>query len=180
MADKILPTPEQLRELLRYDPETGKLYWKERPEGMFSTHRSFRTWNTRFGGEEAFTATSTQGYKVGSVFDSLLRAHRVAWAIFYGEWPSDQVDHLNSNRSDNRIINLRGADSYQNRRNSGKRWNNTSGYKGVMWNKQKRKWQAEIKAGSIRKHLGFFENPKDGYAAYCRAADKIHGEFAQY
>ena len=74
------PTPEQCRALLRYEPETGRLFWLPRPESMFTAGWHQRSWNTRYAGQEAFTAT-LDGYKKGAMFDRVLYAHHVAWAV---------------------------------------------------------------------------------------------------
>jgi len=84
MAKKDLPTPEMLRNLLRYDPETGKLFWQERPVEMFGgkdPQRAQKIFNTRYAGVEAFTCVNAVGYKNGRIFNQGLTAHRVAWAM---------------------------------------------------------------------------------------------------
>lgn len=93
--------PSELKQLLRYEPETGKLYWLERA----STSQHAATWNARFAGKEVFSI-SGQGYREGKIYGARYSAHRVIWAIVYGTWP-DQVDHINGDRLDNRLINLR-------------------------------------------------------------------------
>lgn len=179
MATSILPSIDVLQELLVCDTKNGKLYWKVRSRRWFKTDRSFNTWNSRFSGKEAFTAT-LQGYKVGSVNDVSLKAHRVIWALTYGLWPDNQIDHIDGDRSNNRVENLREATSQENRINTGKRSDNNSGYKGVWWSKQKARWVSEIKKGGIRKHLGFFDCPSAAHEAYKAASEELHGEFANH
>lgn len=180
MAARIvnLPTPEQLRELLRYEPNTGKLFWKERPLSMFSTGRHCNVWNARYRDKEAFTATD-EGYKQGTIFYKRYKAHRVAWAIHYGEWPNGQIDHVNRNRSDNRIVNMRIATNAQNQWNVAVRKESAIGFKGVVKSRGGNGWYARISVNGVRKNLGYFFDPEDAHAAYCKAAKKYHGEFSR-
>lgn len=90
-----------------------------------------------------------------------------------------QVDHLNCNGLDNRRANLRVCSQSQNQGNSRRRTDNTSGFKGVSWNKQAGKWQARIRRGGRRVHLGYFTTPEDAHTAYCLAAVEVFGEFAR-
>lgn len=180
MADKILPTPEQLRELLRYEPETGKLYWKPRPAELFKDKRSHGAWNARYAGKEAFTAISNQGYRCGRVFDRKHQAHRVSWAVHYGEWPRAEIDHVDNDRRNNRIGNLREATRSENMRNRGIENKNKSGYKGVSWCKQNRKWVARIGVDGKSIWLGRFSDIQDAANAYKTAAKEAFGEFANF
>lgn len=181
MTKKILPTPEQLRELLTYDPETGKLFWKERGRDKFKNNQSHGAWNTKYAGREAFTAIGNHGYRTGSVNDKMYTAHRVIWAIFYGEWPENQIDHKNCLRTDNRICNLRVATQQENNRNLRKSRVNTSGYKGVSWHDHTKKWVAGINLGNGKRlHLGLFQTAEDAHKAYCEAAKLYHGDFARF
>lgn len=179
MSKKILPTPEELRQLLRYEPETGKLFWLPRPVEMFKTKRAHGMWNTRFAGKEAFTAIGAHGYRCGVVNYKGLLAHRVVWAIHYGSWPEDQIDHIDSDRLNNRIGNLREATAYENMHNRGRQVNNKSGYKGAHWNSGAKAFEARIRCEGRRVYLGLFSSPEAAHAAYCEAAEKYHGEFAR-
>ena len=184
MAKRILPTPEQLREILRYEPETGKLYWKARPVGMFSdgntsAEANCKSWNTKWSGKEAFTAINDSGYRCGRVFDRMYRAHRVIWAVHYGEWPEGQIDHIDNDRLNNRIGNLREATNSENTRNQGIRKANTSGFKGVSWNSMAKAFHARIGVDGRNTHLGYHATAEAAHAAYCEAAKKYHGEFAR-
>jgi hypothetical protein len=137
MASKALPSPEVLRQLLRYEAETGKLFWRERDicwfaAGAKSADWAKRKWNTRYAGQEAFTAIRNTGYFHGRVFDTAYQAHRVAWAVHYGEWPGGEVDHINGVRTDNRIENLRDIPKRENQRNMKRNALNKSGVMGVL------------------------------------------------
>lgn len=122
-----------LRSLLIYDPETGKLYWRFRPDHMFRSSRPSKIahmWNKTHAGKEAFTATDGDGYRCGAIFDRLYRAQRVCFAIHHGYWP-DEVDHENGDRGDNRIANLKDAGSAGNMKNRAVDSRNSSGVTGV-------------------------------------------------
>jgi hypothetical protein len=106
-------------------------------------------------------------------------AHRIIWTIFNGEIPEELfIDHIDGNRSNNLIENLRLCTTQENAYNRGKQSNNKSGYKGVSFHKQKQKWVAQIKLEGKNKFLGFFVNPEDAYEAYCAKAVEHYGEFA--
>ncbi len=94
-----------------------------------------------------------------------------------GEWPADQIDHINRIRSDNRWSNLRAATPQQNTANSF-RVDNTSGKKGVTWNKQAGKRQAQICVNGKNYHLGRYNDIEDAAVAYSNIAKILHGEFA--
>lgn len=182
MADKILPTPEQLRELLRYDQDTGLMFWKERPNEMFEggaypSSRLAKTWNTKYSGKQAFTATKEGGYFVGRILGKSYLAHRVVWALHYGEWPEIGIDHKNGNTTDNRIENLRLASQSENNMNTKRRSDNRSGVKGVFWSKLSKKWCAQIAINGRGKHLGYYTDIDDAAEVYKRAAEKYFGEF---
>lgn len=179
MASKALPTPEELRQLLRYEPETGKLFWRERPASMFKA-TSYRTaegcaanWNSRWAGKEALTAPLATGHLMGRIFRGPYYAHRVAWAIYYGEWPKGDVDHINHDPADNRITNLRDVSHAENQRNVSLRRNSRSGITGVVALPDGR-WLAQIKHGGKMVQLGRFTCLNSAAAAR-RAAEARYG-----
>ena len=88
------------------------------------------------------------------------------------------IDHINGNKLDNRKSNLRICTASENARNRGKQRNNTSGYKGVCYDKARQKWKAEIKANGVRRMLGRFNTAEDAHQAYVNAAKELHGDFA--
>ena len=183
MAKKPLPTPEVLRQLLRYEPETGRLFWKERSPQWFPISQrpqsvSASAWNAKFADKEAFCTLQSQGYYEGRIFNSGFLAHRVAWAIWHGRWPDAFIDHINCDRKDNRICNLREADNGQNMQNRGPQKNTTTGIKGVYFDNENQKWRAMIAINGRSKCLGRYGDKNEAAAAYADAAAKYHGEFA--
>lgn len=159
-ARERLPSQEALKELFEYDPETGVLIWKRRPQSMFSTLLSHNTWNTRYAGKAAFTHTTKDGYKDGCIQDVKAVAHRVIWKLVYGYEP-DEVDHINGIRDDNRLVNLRHVDSSDNKKNQRVRKDNKSGVVGVRWHNATRKWSAFIGSRGKKYHLGLFDDIND-------------------
>lgn len=141
---------DYLRQRLRYEPETGKLYWLD-CEGMP------KSWLTKFSGREAFTTQHSRGYKIGHVTPATLFAHRVAWALYYGGWPTEQIDHINGVKHDNKISNLRVVSSQENNRNVKRREDNTSGVCGVYRKESGRRWVAQIVVEGKQKYLGCFD-----------------------
>jgi hypothetical protein len=110
-----------------------------------------------------------------------MQAHRIAWLFAYEEDPSEKhIDHINGDRSDNRICNLRLATHKQNACNQRKKNDTTSAYKGVSWYKRKRKWVAQIGIDGRSTHLGYFHDELAAHMAYCQAAQKHFGEFANF
>jgi HNH endonuclease/AP2 domain len=146
---------EKLRELFSYDPEKG----------------SFR-WN----GEAGYI--SGNGYRYISVEGKKRLSHRLAWLMHYGEEPNGLVDHINGDRTDNRIQNLRLATYSQNSANAKLHTRNTSGLKGASWMPKKNRWQATITVKNKQMNLGYFKTKEAAHDAYMAAAKKYHGEFA--
>lgn len=178
MAKHPLPTPEELRQLLRYEPETGKLFWRERPQGWFENSDYGKCWNGRNADQEAFAGKwDDRGYGQGSLMGKKLLAHRVAFALYYGRWPDGAVDHINRDKSDNRISNLRVATKAQNAANTGP-LAGTSSFRGVSARKRDGRWIATIVRGGKQRWLGAFKSEEDAARAYDRAAADIYGEYA--
>jgi hypothetical protein len=148
-----------------YDAETGVF------------HRLVTRPNSPLG-SRADTKLDTHGYRVVRVCGREFRAHRLAWFLTYGTWPDGDVDHINRDRQDNRIANLRAATRRQNLGNAGLSSSNTTGAKGVHLFKATGKWQAYIAIDGKRKHIGYFETREAASFAYLAAAKKEFGEFA--
>lgn len=157
---KPLPSQEDLRALLAYDPLTGGLTWKHRDPstfnvGRYPVERIAKRWNSQFAGTAAMTTVSPSGYRYGAIRDEKLYAHRVIWKFAYGSDP-DVIDHINGDPGDNRLTNLRSVTHAENGRNVKVPADNSSGRVGVRWNDECGKWRAEIQANGRREYLGSF------------------------
>ncbi len=184
MDPKELPSPEVLRQLLRYEPETGKLYWRERPAAFFkgeanvSPQSAANRWNGRYAHRESAT-TSHKGYPQVRIQWAGFSAHSVIWAMHYGEWPSLHIDHINGQRDDNRIVNLRLATRSQNNQNVRSQRGSSSRFKGVAWDKSRGKWTVGIKVNYKRHNLGRFDCEIAAAKAHDAAALRLYGAYAK-
>jgi hypothetical protein len=158
-------TPQELKQRLDYNPETGVLTWKK-------LRNSLRI------GEEA-KSLDVAGYIQVNIAGTVMKGHRVAWAMHYGEWPDDMIDHINGVRSDNRIANLRVCDhqtNCQNMRNGSCK--NETGFIGVHISKKTftpaKKYRAKIQFEGKQIHLGGYPTAEEAHAAYVEAKRKIH------
>ena len=160
-----LPAADALRRLLDFNPATGKFTWLPRGNAR---------WDARWAGREAFACT-WNGYKVGSLCGrSCVLAHRVAFKHFYGADAPCEVDHINGDRSDNRIVNLRAVNASENRRNGSVPSHNSSGIVGVAFRPDKGRWRASISIGNASKHIGYYASEHDARIAR-KAAEKVLG-----
>lgn len=159
-----LKSIEYLRSVFDYNKDTGDIFWK------------IKSGHARPGDKAGFVSS---GYIQIGHFDKFYLAHRLAWAITYGIWPN-QIDHINMDRGDNRLSNLREASISENNRNRKKQSNNTSGFKGVTWNKAANKFQAKITTNKKTKSLGYFRSAEEASLAYMAAVKGEHNEFARF
>jgi hypothetical protein len=158
-------TQSELQLLVIYDPSTGRFINKieRNPRALKGATAGY---------------TNTIGYTVIQINGHKLHAHRLAWLYMTGEWPDCQIDHINRIRSDNRFVNLRQATILQNSHNTKDRVNNTSGHRGVTWNKHSSKWQAQISIMGRNTYLGLFDSIAEAVAVRQQAVTKFH-KFAQ-
>jgi len=146
---------EQLKAEFHYDPVTG--VFRRRFAKPFSNRRP---WSVA-------GSVATKGYLQISVGNKLFMAHRLAWMYVYGDWPKQQIDHINGRKDDNRIDNLRDVSGSINMLNQTK----PRGKKllGVTWHESRKKWQARLKINRESKSLGMFETQEEAHQAYMTA-----------
>lgn len=150
-----------LKENFIYTENTGKLWRKF--DGKFTTTSSM----------------SASGYLQTRIKNKTYYTHKLIWMLYYDEIPQNELDHIDGNKINNKIENLRKATHSENNRNRSKPSNNTSGYKGVAWHKQENKWRAYITINQKQISLGLYDDKEDAVKAYNNAATKYHGEFAK-
>lgn len=152
-------TVERLRSLLIYDPLTGVFRWR--------VNRGY----VRAG--QVAGCRTPRGYWTIGIDQTRYLAHRLAWLYVHGVWPSDDIDHRNEDKGDNRIANLREATNTTNHHNvSHPCSNNTSGYLGVSTNR--RRWRAVIAVGRKQHNLGTFATREEAAAAYLAGKAELH------
>ena len=160
-------TASELRALFAYDPQTGIFTRK------FATHG--KGGSKPIGSVAGFDATDGRRYM--DIQGKRYYAHRLAWLYMTGDWPVE-VDHRNCDPLDNRWDNLRLATRSQNNANMPIKRHNTSGFKGVSWNRRRNLWRAQICVNKRRYDLGHYRTPQQASEAYNQAAQRHFGEFA--
>lgn len=166
------PSVDQIRKAVRYDKRSGKLYWRKRAPNSFDRPRHTNAWNTVYAGKPAFASVSAVGYLVGAYNYRQLKAHRVAWAIIHGYWPST-IDHINGDKTDNRISNLREVTNAENGQNCRRFSNNTTGVAGVSWSAAQHKYRVMIQANGRREYLGAFSSLEDAARVRAKAERRL-------
>ena len=159
---KAIVTAERLRELISYNPETG----------VFT-----RLVGRRGGGKvgDIVGSINGSGYVRICVDYRSYQGHRLAWLYVHGVWPIDQIDHINGQRDDNRICNLRDVTRAQNMRNQRRpSVNNSSGFLGVSWSKEKLSWVAQITINGRTRSLGKYSDPAVAHQVYLKAKRELH------
>ena len=163
-----MTTPKTDRELLemaakaaglvKYDPYTGLMTWLRKPDWANDSAR----WNARYAEKECGTIDDKGYRRILFRFEKdrtfKIRCHRLAWFIVHGVIPTGEIDHINQNKLDNRIANLRDVPKELNQRNGTRKGNNTSGVTGVAWHKQRKKWCAQCNVLGVHYHIGLFDN----------------------
>lgn len=158
-------TPKKLNRLLHCDFETGDLTWKPRGIDMFKDVRTMNAWNTMYAGKGALRCIGSHGYKKGRILGRDLLAHRVIWAMRNKRWPIGEIDHIDGDKLNNRLSNLREVTSSTNSMNSARSTRNTSGVTGVSFNKASKKWVAYIQSQGKFRHLGSFHTKQEAKLA---------------
>lgn len=153
-----------MREILKYDPDTGRFTW------LITKGRRAKAGNVA-GYRDA------KGYMRVEIDDRSYKLHRLAFLYMTGSWPPDQVDHRDNDKANNAWENLRAANNVGNNANIPVQKNNKLGVKGV--HRAGGKYRACIRVGGKLVHLGYFETPEQAGAAYASAAREYFGEFAR-
>lgn len=154
-----LPSPDLLRTLINYDSVTGMMTWLPRGQVSF---------DAKLAGKPAF-AQRSGNYLIGRLGGVNLKAHRVAWALHYGEWPHGLIDHVDGNPMNNAISNLRCVSGLENAQNQGIKRTNSSGEMCISWFKRYAKWQVKITVNHKQKHIGFFAEMDEAIVARDKA-----------
>jgi hypothetical protein len=145
-----------IEEEIEYNPDTGEFFYKKPSHG--------RTLSKPAG------SIQSTGYRMVCVNSKRYLAHRLAWYLYYGEWPTLTIDHLNRDRSDNRICNLRLATRSQNQCNRPS--------KGYSHHKNSGKFQARIHINGKTTYLGWYDTEEEARQAFLAAQDQYHGQYA--
>lgn len=159
-------TADFLREIIDYDAASGLFRWK------------VVRGSAKVG--QVAGRLNRSGYLQISIGWRKYSAHRLAWLFVHGTWPPTDVDHINGDKSDNRMCNLRLSTDSQNRANAKIQGNSSTGLKGVCFHKKLGKWQATITVNGATRYLGLFGSAEEAHAAYQQAATKSFGEFARF
>ncbi|MCE9874104.1 HNH endonuclease [Hafnia paralvei] len=165
------PNAERLKEILNYDPKSGVFIWKINRKGPVRAGMMAGRLNKR-------------GYVVIGIDGSILAAHRVAWIMEHGFLSKNMtIDHINRDKADNRIANLRVCSLSDNSFNKPTYKNNKCGMKGVYFDESRRgdkKWKAQIYVNRKRIFLGVFLTKEEAFENYKSASIKYHNEFSIY
>ena len=171
-------TQSFLKTLLDYNPTTGEIVWRPRGIELFRDAKqpaeyTMARWNANNAGKEAFVTPHSSGYLTGGIMGKTYYAHRVIWELVFGEDP-DQIDHINGDKTDNRLCNLRSVTNAENQKNASLSKNNTSGVCGVYRHSRLPKWIANIVVNGKTKYLGSFAE-FDAAVECRRKAEKKYG-----
>ena len=158
-------TLDRLKSLLHYEPETGWFTWRVNKSNVKAGSRAGKN--------------ASNGYRRVKVDGVEYPEHRLAWFYVTGQWPKCVIDHVDRDQRHNAFSNLREANYAENQHNRTHQRNNTSGHKGVSFNKKSQKWRAEIMRDGRSHYLGQFSDIDLAVAAYREAANDLHGVFAR-
>lgn len=157
-----------LEECLSYDPNTGEFHYR------------LIWWNSHLKpGDRAGSFKKRKGYRQIIFKGRWYQEHRLAWFFVHGRWPVDQLDHVNGDRADNRIANLREATNAQNARNRTTPRNSSTGIKGVHYNKKLEKWVVHAGSGRGKRYVGLYPSLLAAEIARGQASAIFHGKFAR-
>jgi hypothetical protein len=150
-AERPSVTPDVLFRVL--DFRDGQFFFREMIPELLPDDRCRKRWNTLYSGKPATVSAHCGGYRTISFCKRSFLVHRLVWLFTYGAWPNGHIDHLNGDRADNRIENLREASDTENMRNQKLRTDSSSGFAGVSYSRERGKWRAYV----LGRHIGYFE-----------------------
>lgn len=156
----------EIKRILDYDADTGIFTYRERVARRIQVG-------------DAAGSVNSEGYRHIRIFGRNCKAHRLAWFYMHGEWPAGIIDHINGQRDDNRIANLRAATRSQNLANSKPNRGDKAAPKGVRFIARNGKWSARIQKDGHSTFLGYFKTQEEAAEAYARAAQEKFGSFAR-
>ena len=166
-------TQNLLLDLLNYDSKSGDLTWKTRDKRYFATANSSKSWNTRYANKVAGYQEPSKR-KIIRLLGSNYLVARIIWFMQRGNWPTNEIDHINGNPADNRLVNLRDVSHKENCKNQAMHCYNASGVTGVSWNKHNKCWVARIHVLGKTKTIGYYKDKIDAIAAR-KAAEVKYG-----
>ena len=156
------------KEHLSFNFETGEILWVKYPKNYNKVNKP------RIAGRLHYS-----GYRIVCLMNKQYMAHRLIWAVYYNKWPNGSIDHIDGNKSNNSINNLRIATRSQNAYNCGPKKISSSGYKNVQWDKDANKWRVRVTAYGKRYHVGRFNTLDDAKDAANKFMTEHHKEFAR-
>jgi hypothetical protein len=162
---------EYVRQILDYNPDKGVLVWRCRPDRD-------KKWNSRCAGKEAGEFSPSK-YRRLTIDGKTFSYHHIVWLHQTGEWPIRELDHIDRDKMNNRIENLRLATRSEQMRNTVVRKDNKTGLKGVCWDKKSQRWFVSINVEKETKYRGYFNCPELAHLVYSELAGKYHGKFAR-
>jgi len=158
-------TQARVKELFHYDPIVG-VFIRKVPA----------SWS-KIG--DISTGLDGKGYRRVSIDGKRYSEHRLAWFYMNGDWPPEEIDHINGSPTDNSFENLRLANRKENLRNTKVSKNNKCGLKGVSWHSCSKRWRARFFHKGKEVNLGLYDTPEAAHAAYAAASVREFGEFAR-
>jgi hypothetical protein len=144
--------------LLKYDKINNTFYWVKRPKELFTGQCRCNSWNTKYAGKIISGKKKISGYPCVRVLGKTYMLHRLVFLFEHQRWPSTHIDHINGDREDYRVENLREATPEINSLNRGINKNNSSGVSGVYWDSGESKWRVQININKKLTPLGRFSN----------------------
>jgi hypothetical protein len=158
-------TQETVQALFEY--RDGALFWKVSNNNFIQV------------GQQAGTSVNDSGYHIVGIGGKTYRLHRIVFMYHYGYFPKN-VDHIDGDRANNSIENLRPADDFENSRNSRISKRNKSGVKGVCWANHVNKWLVQVRQGNSKKYLGLYDDLELAELVAIEARNKFHKEYANH